>query len=103
MLSPLWITNTSLLFFIYHLELATGQGNGSGSSTGIAQRARHPEELKKDNGNWIIDIDYYLSQQVCLFPWMEFILYPMYWHASKFCAYADSSRGFTSMCFHSRY
>ncbi|XXG74126.1 hypothetical protein AAC387_Pa07g2923 [Persea americana] len=40
------------------------QGNGSGSSTGIAQRARHPEELKKDNGNWIIDIDYYLSQQI---------------------------------------
>lgn len=34
------------------------------SSTGIAQRARHPDELKKDGG-WMIDIDYYLSQQVC--------------------------------------
>ncbi|KAF8406300.1 hypothetical protein HHK36_008385 [Tetracentron sinense] len=40
------------------------QGAGSGSSTGIAQRARHPDELKRDNGNWIIDIDYYLSQQI---------------------------------------
>ncbi|CAI9754278.1 unnamed protein product [Fraxinus pennsylvanica] len=40
------------------------QGNGSSASLGIAQRARHPDELKKDNGNWIIDIDYYLAQQI---------------------------------------
>lgn len=33
------------------------------SSTGIAQRARHPDELKKESG-WMIDIDYYLSQQI---------------------------------------
>ncbi|KAF7851792.1 hypothetical protein BT93_L2647 [Corymbia citriodora subsp. variegata] len=36
----------------------------SNSSTGIAQRARHPDELKKDDGKWMIDIDYYLSQQI---------------------------------------
>lgn len=40
------------------------QGNGSTTSVGIAQRARHPDELKRDNGNWIVDIDYYLAQQV---------------------------------------
>ncbi|KAK4393287.1 DNA polymerase alpha catalytic subunit [Sesamum angolense] len=40
------------------------QGNGSTSSVGIAQRARHPDELKKDNGNWMVDIDYYLAQQI---------------------------------------
>ncbi|CAK9159461.1 unnamed protein product [Ilex paraguariensis] len=40
------------------------QGNGSSSSTGIAQRARHPDELKTDNGKWIIDIEYYLAQQI---------------------------------------
>ncbi|KAK4367762.1 hypothetical protein RND71_011554 [Anisodus tanguticus] len=40
------------------------QGNGSSTSVGIAQRARHPDELKKDNGNWIVDIDYYLAQQI---------------------------------------
>ncbi|KAG6424697.1 hypothetical protein SASPL_115117 [Salvia splendens] len=40
------------------------QGTGSTSSVGIAQRARHPDELKKDNGNWIVDIDYYLAQQI---------------------------------------
>ncbi|KAK4488380.1 hypothetical protein RD792_004141 [Penstemon davidsonii] len=40
------------------------QGNGSSSSVGIAQRARHPDELKGDNENWIIDIDYYLAQQI---------------------------------------
>ncbi|KAL6007618.1 hypothetical protein ACLOJK_033117 [Asimina triloba] len=40
------------------------QGVESGSTAGIAQRARHPDELKKDNGNWMIDIDYYLSQQI---------------------------------------
>ncbi|XP_056173240.1 DNA polymerase alpha catalytic subunit [Syzygium oleosum] len=34
------------------------------SSTGIAQRARHPDELKNDDGKWMIDIDYYLSQQI---------------------------------------
>ncbi|XP_060192416.1 DNA polymerase alpha catalytic subunit isoform X1 [Lycium barbarum] len=40
------------------------QGNGSSTSVGIAQRARHPDELKKDNGNWMVDIDYYLAQQI---------------------------------------
>ncbi|XP_059643252.1 DNA polymerase alpha catalytic subunit [Cornus florida] len=40
------------------------QGTSSGTSTGIAQRARHPDELKGDNGKWMIDIDYYLSQQI---------------------------------------
>ncbi|KAF5183787.1 Dna polymerase alpha catalytic subunit [Thalictrum thalictroides] len=40
------------------------QGTSSGSSTGIAQRARHPDELKKDSGNWMIDIEYYLAQQI---------------------------------------
>ncbi|KAJ4828983.1 hypothetical protein Tsubulata_020636 [Turnera subulata] len=40
------------------------QGAGLGSSTGIAQRARHPDELKKDDGKWMIDIEYYLSQQI---------------------------------------
>ncbi|KAI4314977.1 hypothetical protein L6164_027831 [Bauhinia variegata] len=40
------------------------QGSSSGSSTGIAQRARHPDELKREQGKWMIDIDYYLSQQI---------------------------------------
>ncbi|GER47322.1 DNA polymerase [Striga asiatica] len=40
------------------------QGKGSTSSAGIAQRARHPDELKKDNENWIVDVDYYLAQQI---------------------------------------
>ncbi|KAF2295265.1 hypothetical protein GH714_032367 [Hevea brasiliensis] len=40
------------------------QGAPSGNLTGIAQRARHPDELKMDDGKWMIDIDYYLSQQI---------------------------------------
>ncbi|CAN0864074.1 DNA polymerase alpha catalytic subunit [Linum grandiflorum] len=40
------------------------QGSSSGGSAGIAQRARHPDELKNDDGKWMIDIDYYLSQQI---------------------------------------
>ncbi|KAH9711929.1 DNA polymerase alpha catalytic subunit [Citrus sinensis] len=40
------------------------QGTSSGSSAGIAQRARHPDELKKGDGKWMIDIDYYASQQI---------------------------------------
>ncbi|KAI7738239.1 hypothetical protein M8C21_009770, partial [Ambrosia artemisiifolia] len=40
------------------------QGNGSSSSAGIAQRARHPDELTKDNEKLMIDIDYYLAQQI---------------------------------------
>ncbi|XP_022947955.1 DNA polymerase alpha catalytic subunit [Cucurbita moschata] len=40
------------------------QGSTSGGSVGIAQRARHPDELKKEDGKWMIDIDYYLSQQI---------------------------------------
>ncbi|GKC77544.1 DNA polymerase alpha catalytic subunit, partial [Tanacetum coccineum] len=34
------------------------QGKGSSTSAGIGQRARHPDELKKDNENLMIDIDY---------------------------------------------
>ncbi|OWM66271.1 hypothetical protein CDL15_Pgr013488 [Punica granatum] len=40
------------------------QGAELNSSSGIAQRARHPDELKKDEGRWLVDIDYYLSQQI---------------------------------------
>ncbi|EPS71274.1 hypothetical protein M569_03479 [Genlisea aurea] len=40
------------------------QVNGSSTSSGIAQRAKHPDELKKEPGNWMVDIDYYLSQQI---------------------------------------
>ncbi|XP_074303278.1 DNA polymerase alpha catalytic subunit-like isoform X1 [Silene latifolia] len=36
----------------------------AGASTSIAQRARHPDELKRDNSSWMIDIEYYLSQQI---------------------------------------
>ncbi|MCL7024541.1 hypothetical protein MKW94_001907 [Papaver nudicaule] len=36
----------------------------SGSSAGIANRARHPDEVKGDNNTWIIDIEYYLAQQI---------------------------------------
>ncbi|KAL6498951.1 hypothetical protein OROHE_026386 [Orobanche hederae] len=40
------------------------EGIDSGSSSGIAQRARHPDELTKGNVTWMIDIDYYLAQQI---------------------------------------
>ncbi|GAB2282716.1 hypothetical protein Dimus_017255 [Dionaea muscipula] len=40
------------------------QGSTLGKSAGIAQRARHPDELTRDNGKWMIDIEYYLSQQI---------------------------------------
>ncbi|KNA17466.1 hypothetical protein SOVF_079750 [Spinacia oleracea] len=36
----------------------------TGTSSGIAQRARHPSELNTDNSTWMIDINYYLSQQI---------------------------------------
>ncbi len=42
------------------------QGSEATPSVGIADRARHPDELKQDSGNWLIDIDYYISQQVLL-------------------------------------
>ena len=53
---------------IASLSSFCGQGVNSDNSTGIAQRARHPDELKQD-GKWMIDIDYYLSQQVFLIHW----------------------------------
>ncbi|KAG5415966.1 hypothetical protein IGI04_003533, partial [Brassica rapa subsp. trilocularis] len=41
------------------------QGNtGSASSAGIAERARHPDEVKEDDSRWLVDIDYYLAQQI---------------------------------------
>ncbi|KAI3935397.1 hypothetical protein MKW92_023760 [Papaver armeniacum] len=36
----------------------------SGSSAGIANRARHPDEVKGDNNTWIVDLEYYLAQQI---------------------------------------
>ncbi|GJR02109.1 DNA polymerase alpha catalytic subunit [Tanacetum coccineum] len=40
------------------------KGKGSSTSAGIAQRARHHDEMKKDNENLMIDIDYYLTQHI---------------------------------------
>ncbi|XP_020888004.1 DNA polymerase alpha catalytic subunit isoform X2 [Arabidopsis lyrata subsp. lyrata] len=41
------------------------QGNtSSASSAGIAERARHPAEVKSDDSRWLVDIDYYLAQQI---------------------------------------
>ncbi|KAK7272771.1 hypothetical protein RJT34_29594 [Clitoria ternatea] len=40
------------------------QGGSSGGAAGVAQRARHPDELKQEQGTWLIDIHYYLSQQI---------------------------------------
>lgn len=45
-------------------SIEQGAGASAVSLTGIAQRARHPDELKCDDGKWIIDIEYYLSQQI---------------------------------------
>nr|GEW73167.1 DNA polymerase alpha catalytic subunit [Tanacetum cinerariifolium] len=39
------------------------QGKGSSTSAGITQHARHSDELKRDNENLMIDIDYYLAHQ----------------------------------------
>nr|GEU82344.1 DNA polymerase alpha catalytic subunit [Tanacetum cinerariifolium] len=39
------------------------RGKGSSTSAGITQHARHSDELKRDNENLMIDIDYYLEQQ----------------------------------------
>nr|GEY26973.1 DNA polymerase alpha catalytic subunit [Tanacetum cinerariifolium] len=44
-------------------ELGKDQGKGSSTLAGIAQHARHSNELKRDNKNLMIDIDYYLEQQ----------------------------------------
>ncbi|BAB10944.1 DNA polymerase alpha 1 [Arabidopsis thaliana] len=41
------------------------QGNASSaSSAGIAERARHPDEVKSEGSRWLVDIDYYLAQQI---------------------------------------
>ncbi|GJY95029.1 DNA polymerase alpha catalytic subunit [Tanacetum coccineum] len=40
------------------------QGKTSSTSSGIAQRVRHLDELKKDNENLMIGIDYSLAQQI---------------------------------------
>ncbi|KAL5228947.1 hypothetical protein ABZP36_017212 [Zizania latifolia] len=44
--------------------ICTQQDLDNTHSVGIAQRARHPEELKRYPNKWMIDIDYYLSQQI---------------------------------------
>ncbi|KAF8689614.1 hypothetical protein HU200_041727 [Digitaria exilis] len=44
--------------------ICSQQDSDNTHSVGIAQRARHPEELKRDPDKYMIDIDYYLSQQI---------------------------------------
>jgi hypothetical protein len=95
-----------LFFFFY------GQGTSSGNSTGIAHRARHPDELKREDGKWMIDIDYYLSQQVlfcfCIFSIKlsnkcSHLLLPFYCLIEGLIYHTDSSCGITSLCVNSRY
>eukprot|EP00850_Spirogloea_muscicola_P002464 SM000009S23593 [mRNA] locus=s9:972011:982036:- [translate_table: standard] len=40
------------------------RGSGTAVQGSIAERARHPDELRSNNSNWDVDIDYYLSQQI---------------------------------------
>ena len=54
------------MYYVYHFPPFSRQGTTSAGSGGVAQHARHPDELKKEDGKWMIDIDYYLSQQVWL-------------------------------------
>ncbi|TKW17914.1 hypothetical protein SEVIR_5G400000v4 [Setaria viridis] len=44
--------------------ICSQQDSDNTHSAGIAQRARHPEELKRDPDKYMIDIEYYLSQQI---------------------------------------
>ncbi|KAK3162584.1 hypothetical protein QOZ80_1BG0091200 [Eleusine coracana subsp. coracana] len=44
--------------------ICSQQDSDNSHSGGVAQRARHPEELKRDPDKWMIDIEYYLSQQI---------------------------------------
>ncbi|XP_066351384.1 DNA polymerase alpha catalytic subunit-like [Miscanthus floridulus] len=44
--------------------ICSQQDSDNTHSMGIAQGARHPEELKRDPDKWMIDIDYCLSQQI---------------------------------------
>lgn len=44
--------------------ICSQQDSDNTHSGGIAQRARHPDELKRDPNKWMIDIEYYLSQQI---------------------------------------
>jgi DNA polymerase alpha subunit A len=44
--------------------ICSQQDSENTHSVGIAQRARHPDELKRDPDKYMIDIDYYLSQQI---------------------------------------
>lgn len=105
----------ALLNLIYDLliklvfPLLSGQGTSSIGSTGIAQRARHPDELKKEDGKWMIDIDYYLSQQVSLllsYPVVKkariSLLCPSLSLTAQF-PHADPSGGITSVCLYSGY
>jgi DNA polymerase alpha subunit A len=44
--------------------ICSQQDSENTHSVAIAQRARHPDELKRDPDKYMIDIDYYLSQQI---------------------------------------
>lgn len=46
---------------------AAGEGGAKGPSASgsLAERARHPEELR-ENSSLAVDVEYYLTQQVCV-------------------------------------
>lgn len=40
------------------------KGSERPQSGGIADRARHPDEIKEENSDWLVDVEYYISQQI---------------------------------------
>lgn len=61
----LTIFRYQIVFLLKTFYLSSAQGGASsGSSAGIADRARHPDEVKSDDSRWMVDIDYYLAHQI---------------------------------------
>ncbi|KAL6757111.1 hypothetical protein V8C86DRAFT_3135851 [Haematococcus lacustris] len=47
-----------------HSSVGGGGGGGAAGGGGLAERAYHPDELRESGGRLVVDVEYYLAQQV---------------------------------------
>jgi hypothetical protein len=54
---------------LHSLPLFTNAKNAKGGGGQLAERAYHPDEVRASGGQLVVDVEYYLANQVCGWEW----------------------------------
>lgn len=76
------------MYYVYHFPPFSRQGTTSAGSGGVAQRARHPDELKKEDGKWMNNC----HQLLCVALGLAFFILPIQFVTNITINYVHSSR-----------